>query len=173
MEFLQASHRHLDRICCITDQAKRQLHDLGLSQWQNGYPSRQVWEADIDEHRAYIAVERDIVIGVFAFQTAPDASYAVIDGHWQTDGAYASMHRVCVADGCKGRGVAGKMFAFGAHMAYELGFPSIRIDTHPGNVPMRKALAKAGFQMCGEVRLAEGCEKGDLRVAFEKVLDAR
>ena len=32
------------------------------------------------------------------------------------------------------------------------------------------ALTKAGFVPCGEIRLVGGCEDGDLRIAFEKIL---
>ena len=94
----------------------------------------------------------------------------MIDGRWLTDGAYASMHRVCVADGCKGKGIAGRMFAYGFELAKIAGFEAVRIDTHPGNLPMQKALGKAGFEACGEIRLAGGCEDGALRIGFEKKL---
>lgn len=171
MRFEKASQLYLGRMCEITDQAKKQLRGLGLDQWQCGYPSREVWQEDIRQGCTYLAMEGENVLGIFAFQTTPDDSYRVIDGQWLTDGAYASMHRVCVADEAKGQGVAGKMFAFGFDMARELGFPAVRIDTHPGNIPMQKALAKAGFQMCGKIHLAGGCEDGHLRIAFEKVLD--
>lgn len=168
MEFKLATEAELERICEITGQAKRQLKNLGLSQWQKGYPSREVWEQDIEEKCCYLAMEAEEVLGVFAFQTTPDLSYAVIQGKWLTNGDYASMHRVCVADGYKGKGIAGSMFAFGWEMAKNAGFDAMRIDTHPGNLPMQRALAKAGFVRCGEITLAEGCEKGDPRIGFEK-----
>ena len=50
MEFIVASLEHIDRMCEITDQAKRQLKDLGLDQWQQGYPSREVWLTDIQSN---------------------------------------------------------------------------------------------------------------------------
>lgn len=171
MEFIKASYEHIDRMCEITEQAKRQLRGLGLDQWQKGYPSREVWTQDAKDGCTYLAVEDNEILGIFAFQTTPDPSYAVIDGEWLTDREYASMHRVCVADACKGKGVAGQMFAHGFAMAKELGFPSVRIDTHPGNIPMQRALAKAGFTACGNIHLVGGCEDGDLRIAFEKILD--
>ena len=90
----------------------------------------------------------------------PDVSYHEIEnGEWLTDTPYASMHRVIVADGCKGKGVAGKMFAYGFSMAERDGFDSVRIDTHPGNIPMQRALGKAGFKACGEIHLAQGTGK--------------
>lgn len=170
MEFITASYEHIDRMCEITADAKEQLRNLGLDQWQQGYPSREVWLQDVEDQCTYLAVEEGEIMGIFAFQTTPDPSYEVIDGKWLTDGAYASIHRVCVADGCKGKGVAGKMFAKGFEMAREAGFPAVRIDTHPGNLPMQRALEKAGFIACGEIHLVGGCEDGHLRIAFEKEL---
>ena len=170
MEFIIATGEHLDRMCEITRQAKRQLHELGISQWQKGYPSREVWEQDIEEGCTYLALDRGEVAGVFAYKIAPDSAYETIDGQWLTGGPYASLHRVCVADESKGKGVAGALFAHAFELTSERGLPSVRIDTHPGNLPMRRAMEKAGFRPCGEIRLVDGPEKGDLRVAFEKVL---
>ncbi|MBQ3009988.1 MAG: GNAT family N-acetyltransferase [Oscillospiraceae bacterium] len=171
MEFILAKAVHLDEMCTITAQAKAQLKALGLDQWQKGYPSREVWETDIASGNAWVAIENNTVLGAFAFQTTPDVSYCKIDGAWLTDTPYASMHRVCVADHSKGKGVAGQMFLFGTQMAKQMGFHSIRIDTHPGNFPMQRALEKAGFLPCGSIFLKGGCEDGDLRIAFEKLLD--
>lgn len=170
MEFVVATNEYIDEMCQITEDAKAQLKNLGLDQWQKGYPSKEVWESDAKVGCTQLAVEDGKIMGIFAFQTTPDASYYEIDGKWLTDGAYASMHRVCVAEDAKGKGVAGKLFERGFELARKAGLPSMRIDTHPGNIPMQKALAKAGFIACGEIRLVGGCEDGDLRIAFEKVL---
>lgn len=170
MEFIIAQSEHVDRMCEITEDAKKQLRGLGLDQWQKGYPSREVWEQDVINACTYLAVEDGVIQGIFAFQTTPDSSYREIDGQWLTDIPYASMHRVCVADGCKGKGVAGRMFAYGFELARKAGFETVRIDTHPGNLPMQHALKKAGFEPCGTIRLVGGCEDGDLRVAFERIL---
>lgn len=170
MNFKLAETEHLDTICRITNEAKAQLKTMGLDQWQKGYPSKEVWESDIVAQRAWLATEENVICGVFAFQTTPDPSYTEISGAWKTDTPYASMHRVCVSDACKGTGVAGRMFDYGFQMAKELGFASMRIDTHPDNRPMQRALEKAGFLHCGTITLKGGCEDGDLRVAFEKLL---
>ena len=47
MKFIVAKNEHVDRMCEITGQAKRQLKGLGLDQWQKGYPSREVWLDDV------------------------------------------------------------------------------------------------------------------------------
>ena len=170
MEFILAQEKHLEEMCRITAEAKAQLKKLGLDQWQSGYPSREIWEEDIRRKDAWLAVEGDQVLGVFAFQIGPDVSYGEIEGQWLTDGEYAAMHRVCVSDGCKGKGIAGQMFAFGFERAEKLGYGSVRIDTHPGNAPMQRALKKAGFVPCGTIRLRAGAEKGAARIGFERIL---
>lgn len=169
----QMKAEHVDRVCEITDQAKAQLAGLGLSQWQKGYPNREVWESDVETGMGRVVVDDDgQVIAAYAFQTAPDASYFEIKGMWMTPIAdpYASVHRVAVADGCKGKGVAKQIFAESFREAREQGFRSVRIDTHPGNEPMKRALAKSGFTKCGEITLVGGSEDGDLRIAFETMV---
>lgn len=170
MEFIVAKKEHIDEMMKITDDAKSQLKNLGLDQWQKGYPSREVWESDAGLGCTRLAVEDGKILGIFAFQITPDASYYEIDGKWLSDGEYASMHRVCVADDAKGKGVAGQMFNHGFEMARKLGLKAMRIDTHPGNIPMRRALTKAGFVACGDIKIVGGCEDGDPRIAFEKLL---
>ena len=170
MEFRRAAKQDLEAMCQITQQAKDQLKRLGVSQWQKGYPNREVWEQDIQNDMAWLAVEEGQVLGVFAFQITPDVSYGELEGKWLTDTPYASMHRVCVSDASKGKGVAGQMFQHGFSMAREQGFASLRIDTHPDNLPMQRALGKAGFVRCGGIVLKEGPESGDERVAFEHIL---
>ena len=72
MEFIIAQNEHIDRMCEITEDAKKQLHGLGLDQWQKGYPSREVWEQDVINACTYLAVEDGVIQGIFAFQTTPD-----------------------------------------------------------------------------------------------------
>ncbi|MDD6188448.1 MAG: GNAT family N-acetyltransferase [Clostridiales bacterium] len=170
MEFITANAGHIDALCRITDQAKAQLKGMGVDQWQRGYPNREVWENDIKNGAARVAVEDGKVLGAFTFLTEPEAAYAAIEGAWLADLPYASFHRVCVADGSKGLGVAGKLFDYGCGLARQLGLKSVRIDTHRENLPMQRALAKAGFTYCGVIRLIGGEEDGNERIAFELLL---
>lgn len=171
MEFILAAEQHLSALCEITADAKAQLKRMGLDQWQKGYPSEAVWVSDIEKKITWVAVEDGEVLGAFMFQATPEVSYEKIDGAWLTNGSYASLHRVCVAENSKGKGVVGEMFRHAFELAKAAGLPSMRIDTHPGNVPMQRALEKAGFTPCGTIYLIGGSEDGDSRLAFEKILN--
>lgn len=173
MEFTLAKMEYLEQMCEITEQAKAQIRRMGFDQWQKGNPSREGWIQDIEEGNAWALVDGEEVLGLFTFFTTPDPAYAVIEeGAWLTgdDSPYAAMHRVCVSDKCKGQGMVGKMFAKVFELAKEHGMPSVRIDTHPENVPMQRALKKAGFEYCGKIYLKGGMEDGALRIAFEKLV---
>ena len=151
--------------------AVEQLHDAGIDQWQKGYPNVSLIEQDIEKHQNYVLDDNGQILGMFMFQRDDDVSYGTIDGAWLNSEPYASMHRVCVAGNQKGRGVAGIMFRAGIDMAKSLGFSNMRIDTHPENHRMRHALEKAGYVCCGEIHLADGPEKGDVRVGYHLLLD--
>ena len=70
------------------------------------------------------------------------------------------IHRIAVSDEARGKGAAGFIFA-GCYEKY----PNIKIDTHRDNLPMQKALERAGFKYCGIIYLKNGEE----RLAYQKV----
>ena len=165
----KATDKDIDELCRIADEGKWQLKRIGIDQWQKGYPNREIWEDDVTKGLAWVVEKEGKVIAAFTLLTEPEPSYDVIDGAWLTGDIrnYASLHRVCVADEAKGQGVAGELFAFSLEKTRELHLPSLRIDTHPGNKPMRRAVEKAGFLFCGDIRIIGGCEDGGERVAYE------
>lgn len=177
MRIERATAADVDAMNEISEVAKVAMREAGIDQWQNGYPNREVWQADVDDGFAYVARDEDgAVRGAFAFVgdaavCDPEPSYGDIDGAWLSDAPrYAAVHRVCVSASAKGRGICGIMLAFAEDKARELGLSSIRIDTHADNAPMQRALSKAGFTRCGTIALADDVEAGSLRIAFEKLV---
>ena len=170
MELVLAKACHLEEMVRITNEAKVQLKNIGTDQWQHGYPNEDVWAKDIEEKTAWVAVDEGKVCGAFAFLTIDEESYRVIEGKWLTDTPYASVHRFCVSDHVKGRGVAAFMFKAAFDMARDRDYKSVRIDTHPGNMPMQKALKKSSFTYCGDIYLVGGNENGAKRLAYEYIL---
>ena len=172
-----ATHSDVDRMDEICEAAKAAMRSMGIDQWQDGYPNRACWEADVDDGFAYVAeTDEGTVVGMFALvidtETCdPEPSYGAIDGAWLTPSAkYAAVHRVGVAPEAKGQGVAGAMLDFACDKTAQLGLASVRIDTHADNKPMQRTLQKAGFISCGVITLAEGNDAGEPRIAFEKLV---
>ncbi|MGN1409367.1 MAG: GNAT family N-acetyltransferase [Eubacteriales bacterium] len=161
----------IDSVLEIYRGARESIGKLGIDQWQNGYPSRTVLEDDIRNSRSYVVCDGEEVAATFALIDDGEPSYDEIsDGHWLTGDEnrnYAAVHRVAVAVSRRGSGAAGAVVKFSADFAREHGMTSVRIDTHEGNVVMRKMLEKNGFVCCGVIHLIGGSDDGKPRVAYE------
>lgn len=180
MQLRRTRPTDIDTIMSIIAQARASLAALGIDQWQGGYPHRGIIEADLSRGESYAVVENDenspiIATVMVSFRGEPD--YDVIDhGAWLTDGTsdcpcYGTIHRVAVDAACTGRGVASFLLAQAEEVARAGGRQSVRIDTHPGNEPMHRLLAKCGFTRCGTIYIAH-VEEGSIpeRIAYEKLL---
>ena len=166
-----AESRDRDAILAVVSHARAAIRALGIDQWQDGYPEPEVIEADIAAGIGYIFEIGGQIAGYLALADAPEAVYADIDGAWQCNGSYLTVHRMCIDDGFRGTGLSREMFAFAEAAARERGFASVRADTHRGNIVMRKLLGKCGFTRCGTVSYPVSA--GDpIRVAYEKRIGA-
>lgn len=145
----------------------RRKHE-GSSQWQDGYPNVQVVQNDIQKGIGYVLTENDKVVVYSAVLINDEPAYEYIEGNWLTNGDFIVVHRVVVADGFLGRGLAGKMLDHIEQLAISLNIHSIKIDTNFDNPAMMKTLDNLGYTYCGEVYF-----RGNARRAYEKVLKSK
>ena len=153
-------------LCRIFDEARKTIAALGIDQWQNGYPSVDVIEDDISKEQSFCVTDDSKMIATFALILGGEPTYnKIYEGKWlDADAEYVAMHRVAIAVACRGRGVSTKIIEFAESETRKLGRDYLRIDTHRGNVVMRRMLEKHGFLYRGIIYL----ENGDERVAYEK-----
>lgn len=151
----------------IFEEARGTIARLGINQWQNGYPNREVIEEDISCGRSYVVEVNGAVCGSFALIDDGEPTYdRIYNGAWLTgdDGEYIAIHRVAVAVASRGTGISTAILEYALHAAQKMNRQSIRIDTHEGNVVMRRMLEKHNLRYCGVIYL----ENGEPRVAYEK-----
>lgn len=149
----------------LFEEARRTIATLGIDQWQDGYPAEAVIRNDLEQKQSHILEQEGILLGTFVLvEQEPDYD-KIYEGHWQDDN-YLAIHRVAVALSARGTGVSDAIIRYAADRAENLGKTSLRIDTHEGNLPMRRMLQKQGFQHRGQIFLADGSP----RVAYEKSL---
>ena len=154
----------------IFEEARGTIAALGIDQWQNGYPSESVILADIEKEQSYLCEIDGRICGTFAMLENGEPTYdKIYEGHWLSGDDsrnYIAIHRVAISVSSRGSGLSGKIIGYAADLAREKGRRSLRIDTHRGNVVMRRMLEKNGFFHCGTIYL----ENGDERVAYEKII---
>ena len=124
---------------------------------------REMRETQAAKAAAAQAQGNVVAYGAVVFDGEP--AYEAIEGAWLTDGDYVVLHRMAVADGEKGRGVATEFMRRVEAMACGRGTGSMRVDTNFDNRYMLRMLGRLGFVYCGKVRYRSG-----ERLAFEKTL---
>lgn len=170
MEIRKSKENDFNAMMDLFDEARGTIALLGINQWQNGEPSPTVVREDISLGQSRVVFVDGQLCGTFALMNGTDPTYEVIyDGAWATGNDnqnYQAIHRVAVAVCMRGKGISTAMIEYAAEHAKALGRTSLRIDTHEGNVVMRRMLEKHGFEACGVIHL----KNGDPRVAYEKIL---
>ena len=174
MKIRLAVLRDLDTLMPLFDEARGTIAALGIDQWQDGYPSRPVIEDDVTRGRSCVVECDGKIVGTFVLVDDGEVTYdEIYGGRWLTGDShgahcvYVAIHRVAVAVARRGSGISTAILDYAAAHARSLGRASLRIDTHEGNVVMRRMLEKHGFTLCGRIRLQSGAP----RVAYERVLD--
>ena len=165
----------IDRIMEILADGRRALGELGIDQWQKGYPHRSIVEKDVANGESYVVVDADDrAVGTAMMSPAGEPDYDIIyDGEWLIDAPseephYLVVHRVATAAEYTGRGIASALLAKAEELAAVMGKESVRIDTHPGNVPMRRMVQKNGFHKCGTITISHAEDGIPERIAYEK-----
>ncbi len=153
-----AKLNELNEILAVYETARGFMRKTGNpTQWNGGYPQKEVLIEDINKEQLYVLVNDDEIHGVFAFIKGEDPTYNYIEnGNWFSDSEYYAVHRVASAG--KSKGVLKTCLDY--CKGYKL---NLRIDTHSDNRVMQHLLIKNGFIKCGTIYLANG----DPRIAFE------
>ena len=160
----------LDFLMPIFDEARATIATLGIDQWQNGYPEREIIINDINNSQSYLVELEGEIVATFALIDNGEPDYDhIFDGEWKSgdkNRSYIAMHRVAISVKCRGKGISTAIVNYAVDNAKAHGFKSVRIDTHAGNIVMRKMLSKHGFLHCGSIFLKSGAH----RVAYEKMV---
>ena len=133
------------------------------TQWGDSFPYEDIVQEDIELQQSYVVELDGRVQAVFAMIPGIDPTYLEIEGAWLNDEPYAAVHRVASRGEVKG--LTGRILEWALEQ-----HGNIRIDTHDDNLPMQRALEKAGFTPCGSITLVGGSEDGDGRIAYEILL---
>ena len=153
-----AAVQDLPRIMAIYDTARQYMRRSGNTvQWVNGYPSETLLRQDIAAGQLYVMEDAGGVYAVFAFIIGDDPTYGYIEGAWQDDSRYGTIHRMG-SDGTH-RGVFAQGAAWAAQRCGHL-----RADTHAANHTMQRCMEREGFVRCGTIYVADGTP----RVAYER-----
>ena len=152
--------------------AKARFKELGIDQWQHKYPDADTVREDVEAGIGYVLEHEGQIVGAVALTMEPEETYREIyDGSWLTEGErYVTVHRIAVAGATRGQGYSKPLMEEAEKLARQIGFPSVKVDTHPDNKIMQALLERCGYTHCGMIKLTRSDEAGSLRMCYEKMV---
>ena len=130
MEIKKASERNANDLVSLFDEARATIAKLGINQWQNGYPSREIVDVDISLARSYVVLDNDALCGTFVLIDDTEPTYEKIyEGEWHTGNDnknYVAIHRVAVSVAMRGKGISTAIINFASDYAKKRGALSLR-----------------------------------------------
>lgn len=166
MDIRKAEKKDINNIVLIINQAKNYFKKNGIPQWQGEYPNEIDIEDDIQKQGGCCVIEDNEVIAYSFVSEYKDPNYSYIEGSWLNDEPYVVIHRTCVKETIKGRGIATSFVTYAKKICKDNGLRNIRVDTHEKNISMQRMLEKNGFVKTGIIYVKDGSP----RYAYQLVL---
>ncbi len=134
----------------ITKACTAKMESLGIQQWNEFYPSEQVFVNDIDRNELYVKVKGSKIIGAIVISTLMDKEYIPVK--WLTpNGNSTYIHRICVEPELQGHGFAQELMAFAEDYSRTNNFVSVRLDTFSQNKRNQRFYEQRGYQKLEEI----------------------
>ena len=137
-------------ILTITKACAEHMIGLGILQWNEHYPSKIVFESDIDSDALFIMEISGKIIGTITITPLMDVEYEPIQ--WltpNTNNIY--IHRLSIHPKEQGKGFAKELMDFAEGFAREKGYVSVRLDTFSQNKRNQRFYEARGYRRLSDI----------------------
>lgn len=150
MKIKKAIKENIDSILTITQACGNALAENSIYQWNEEYPSKEVFLTDLERDELYVLEVENTILGCITISTFMDEEYKTVD--WLTkDENNIYIHRLAVHPDSQGKGYAQSLMTFAENYAKKNNFQSVRLDTFSQNPRNLKFYPKRGYQKTGEI----------------------
>ena len=137
---------------------------LGIPQWDEIYPSRDVLSEDLERGELYVGLLGGAIACSFTLSPRCDPEYA--SGDWQYPAlSFSVIHRLCVHPSFQNRRVAAQAMRFIEDTLRSSGIQAVRLDAFSLNPYALRLYERLGYRKAGEANFRKG-----LFYLFEKKL---
>ena len=145
-----ATQNELDRVKEIAEACAKNMIENNIFQWNDKYPSREIFKEDIKNKSLYVSKINQEVVGCIMFSSFKDDVYKTVN--WITqDECNLYIHRLAVHPIFQKRGIARKMMDFAEDFAKSNNYISIRLDTFSQNPRNNKFYKSRGYNKLDDV----------------------
>lgn len=145
-----ATHYDLDRVKEIAEACAKKMIENKIFQWNDKYPSREIFKEDIKNKSLYVSKINKEIVGCIMFSSFKDDVYESVN--WITqDGYNLYVHRLAVHPIFQNKGIGRKMMDFAESFAKSNNYISIRLDTFSQNSRNNKFYKSRGYSRLDDV----------------------
>ncbi len=146
MDFRKGNSADIEEIVSLVEGAKRLMSQQGIEQWDELYPCREDFEADIEKSTLYVAVKENKIAAVYVLSEECDAEYFSCE--WENKKP-CILHRFCVAPGLQHQGIGRQVLAEIERQIAAMGYDSVRLDAFTENPFSLRLYQKSGYENRG------------------------
>ena len=140
----------LETVKSLTEACAKKMISDGIFQWNDHYPSKEIFRKDIEEESLYVWDDKNQIKGCIMFSPEKDEVYN--STKWLTqDNKNIYVHRLAVHPKFQKKGIGNKLMNFAESIAKKRNFISIRLDTFSQNKSNNKFYESRGYQKLGDV----------------------
>lgn len=134
----------------LIDGCIRDMESHGIHQWNEYYPTREIFQSDIKSGSLYEIREKDEILGIVTINEVQPPEYKGIGWSIQ-EGRIMAIHRLAVNPKWHRKGIAGKLLDQAEKLATDKGYASIRLDAYSGNPRALGLYEKRGYRRVGQL----------------------
>ena len=138
----------------ITSACALDMISQGIYQWNEHYPSVEVFREDVAKETVYGFEHDKELIGCVIFSFEKDSFYESVD--WLSpEKKQLYVHRLAVDPTHQKKGIARKLMDYGEQLAKDNGCLSVRLDTFSENPRNNRFYQARGYKKVGEIYFSQ------------------
>ena len=132
----------------LVQAAIENMETLGIHQWDELYPAREVFADDISKGQLHVGVVDGVFAVIYVVNQECDVEYE--NGNWEyPDDRYCAIHRLCVNPAFQHQGLARRTIEYIEKQFIEAGFQTLRLDAFSENPRALKLYYGLGYKTVG------------------------
>jgi len=155
MNISPAKPSDLDAVTSAVQACIRHMESQGIFQWDEIYPTRDVFQQDLAEQSLFVVRDGDAVVGAIVLNEHQEPEYGDVAWACSTDSVLV-VHRLFVHPYSQGKGVAGRLMDYAEQYAQSRGYEAIRLDAFTKNPAAVSLYERRGYRNAGTVTFRKG-----------------
>ena len=155
IRFQQGTIEDLDAITMMVTDAIAQMESRGIMQWDELYPTREDFRADIEAGNLFTVYNNDELAVIYVLNQEFEEEYK--NGEWEDKTkSFYILHRLCVNPKYQNQGIARITMEHIEKTLKAKGIDAIRLDVFTKNPYALKLYDRCGYHKVGKVHWRKG-----------------